>query len=176
MRGNRKRLSVPSGLDEIRSPERNNLHLSICRYFTTLWQLLEFGPHNTFLERMPRSTRIPSSKVAHHRHQAPRTRRTRLKRATTKKRSPLQLQDERYWVGTLRNSSHSPSSGDPRGNVYLYFVNGDKYSLQDSKRKDVVWDNIQFKEGFNVHNIDELVEKVIGKILRRSHRQSTDGI
>lgn len=55
-------------------------------------------------------------------------------------------------------------------------MNGDKYSLQDSKRKDVVWDNIQFKEGFNVHNVDELVEKVIGKILRRSHRQSTDGI
>ncbi|KAG7408978.1 hypothetical protein Forpi1262_v017899 [Fusarium oxysporum f. sp. raphani] len=123
---------------------------------------------------MPGSTGKPLRKVARRRRQAPPT---RSEHATDKQRGRrLQLENERCWVGTLKNSSRSSSSGDPGGNVYLYFVNIDQYFLQDSKRKDVLWDNIEFRKGLDVHNIGKLVEKVIEKILRRSQRQSIVGI
>ncbi|KAJ9413644.1 hypothetical protein QL093DRAFT_2486852 [Fusarium oxysporum] len=123
---------------------------------------------------MPGSTGKPSGKAARRRRQAPPT---RLEHgADTQRGRPLQLKNERCWVGTLKNSSRSPSSGDPGGHVYLYFVNSDQYCLQDSKRKDVLWDNIKFRKGLNVHNIGKLVEKVIEKLLRRSQRQSIDEI
>ncbi|KAG7408395.1 hypothetical protein Forpe1208_v012150 [Fusarium oxysporum f. sp. rapae] len=80
---------------------------------------------------MPGSTGAPSRKVARRRRQAPPT---RLEHATDKQlRRRLQLKNERCWVGTLKNSSRSSSSGDPGGNVYLYFVNKDQYFLQDNK-------------------------------------------
>jgi hypothetical protein len=102
---------------------------------------------------------------------------TRLEQATDKQRGRrLQLKNERCWVGTLKNSNHSPSSGAPDGHVYLYFVHRDRYFLHDGKRKGVLWDNIEFRKGFAVQNIDKLAKKVIEKILRRSHRQSIDGI
>ncbi|KAL3587795.1 hypothetical protein FPOAC2_13694 [Fusarium poae] len=136
-------------------------------------QLLEFGPHNTCSEHMPGSTAKPSRKVARRRRQAPPT---RLEHVTGKQRGRrLQLKNEQCWVGTLKNSRRSPSSGDPGGHVYLYFVNRDQYFLQDSKRKHVLWDNIEFRKGFDVENIDKLAKKVIEKILRQSQRHYSIG-
>jgi len=101
---------------------------------------------------------------------------TRSEHATDKQRGRrLQLKNERCWVGTLKNSSRSSSSGDPGGNVYLYFVNEDQYFLQDSKRKDVLWDNIEFRKGLDVQNIDKLAKKVIEKILHQSQRHYSIG-
>ncbi|KAJ9413230.1 hypothetical protein QL093DRAFT_2510873 [Fusarium oxysporum] len=122
---------------------------------------------------MPGSTGKSSRKVARRRRQAPPT---RLEHATDKQRGRrLQLKNERCWVGTLKNSSRSSSSGDPGGNVYLYFVKKDQYFLQDSKRKDVLWDNIEFRKGFDVQNIDKLAKKVIEKILHQSQRHYSIG-
>jgi hypothetical protein len=101
---------------------------------------------------------------------------TRLEHGADKQRGRrLQLNNERCWVGTLKNSCRSPSSGDPGGHVYLYFVHRDRYFLHDSKRKGVLWDNIKFKKGFDVQNIDKLVEKVIEKILRQLQRHYSIG-
>jgi hypothetical protein len=101
---------------------------------------------------------------------------TRLEHVTDKQRGRrLQLKNEQCWVGTLKNSRRSPSSGDPGGHVYLYFVNRDQYFLQDSKRKHVLWDNIEFRKGFDVENIDKLAKKVIEKILRQSQRHYSIG-
>ncbi|KAG7402835.1 hypothetical protein Forpe1208_v016926 [Fusarium oxysporum f. sp. rapae] len=100
---------------------------------------------------MPGSTGAPSRKVARRRRQAPPT---RLEHATDKQLGRrLQLKNERCWVGTLKNSSRSSSSGDPGGNVYLYFVNKDQYFLQDNK----------------------LAKKVIEKILQQSQRHYSIG-
>ncbi|KAG7429290.1 hypothetical protein Forpi1262_v009369 [Fusarium oxysporum f. sp. raphani] len=63
---------------------------------------------------MPGSTGKPLRKVARRRRQAPPT---RSEHATHKQRGHrLQLENERCWVGTLKNSSRSSSSGDPGGN------------------------------------------------------------
>ncbi|KAF6525781.1 hypothetical protein HZS61_011576 [Fusarium oxysporum f. sp. conglutinans] len=60
---------------------------------------------------MPGSTGKPLRKVARRRHQAPPT---RSEHATDKQRGRrLQLKNERYWVGTLKNSSRHRTDFTP---------------------------------------------------------------
>jgi hypothetical protein len=54
-------------------------------------------------------------------------------------------------------------------------VNKDQYSLQDSDGSNVRWDNVIFKKGFDVQDIDKLAEEVVGKILRQLERQYSVG-
>lgn len=104
------------------------------------------------------------------RHKEAQRARSRNKTANLRRRR-LQLKNELYEVGVLKSISQLPSWGDPNGRVYIYFVNRGIYSLQDSNRKEVRWENVEFRKGYAAKNLEELASLVIGKILDRSQKE-----
>lgn len=78
-------------------------------------------------------------------------------------------------MGVMKGTSQPLPQGDPSRHVYIYFVNSSRYCLQDGNRKEVCWENVEFRKGYAAKNLRELAGLVIGKILNRTEKEFNQG-
>ena len=100
---------------------------------------------------------------------------SRIERITQQRKRRLQLNNEVYKVGVLKGTSQPPPQGDPSSHVYIYFVNSSRYCLQDGSRREVCWENVEFRKGYAARNLEELAVLVIGRILNRTEKEYIRG-
>ena len=100
---------------------------------------------------------------------------SRIKRITQQRKRRLQPKNELYEVGVLKATSQPPPRGDPSRHVYIYFVSRSRYCLQDGSRKEVCWENVEFRKGYAARNLGELADLVIEKIVDRAEKEYIRG-